>query len=160
MLWSELNDIFTWWLTLEVQLNYIKILVFKILNLKHQNASCEQMHSILRWFSENRRGRLNIDHLELMTKIYSWYVTNSKNELKYLPDEITEEEIKNMVSNINQFDKYDEFLLDENDNNSLNEMNKLDTDILLEDQLDIDNIMDLRYELFNPQLQQNNTIIL
>ncbi|CAG8812036.1 8007_t:CDS:1, partial [Dentiscutata erythropus] len=59
---------------------------------------------------------------------------------------------------MNQFDEYDEFLLDENDNNSLNEMDELYTDILPEDQLDIDNIMDLQYELFNPQLQQNNTI--
>ncbi|CAG8583102.1 17945_t:CDS:2 [Cetraspora pellucida] len=131
---NEQDDIFTWWLTLEIQPNHIEKLASKILNLRPQNAKS-------------------------MAKVYSWYVTNSQNELKYLLDEVTEEEIKYMVSNMNQFNEDEEFLLVEN-NNNLNEINELYSNILPEDQLDIDNTMNLQYELFNLQLQQNNTTIL
>ncbi|CAG8772188.1 3528_t:CDS:1 [Racocetra fulgida] len=143
---------------LKIHPNYIKEFAIKILNLKPHNASCKQIHSTLKWFSENWRGRLNVTCLESMAKIYSWYVINSKSELKYLSDELTEEEIKYIVHNMNQSDKYDEFLLDEN-NEILNEMNVLYSDILPEDQLDIDHIINLQYRLFNSQLQSTDTVV-
>ncbi|RIB24788.1 hypothetical protein C2G38_2167650 [Gigaspora rosea] len=81
MYWNDLDDVLNWWL---------KKLAIKILNLKPHNASCKRIHSILKWFSENRR-----------------------------------------VNN--------EFLLDEID--YLNEADEVFTDILPENQLEIDNVI-------------------
>ncbi|CAG8750849.1 13459_t:CDS:2, partial [Racocetra persica] len=51
------DDMFTWWLTLEIQPNYIEKLAFKILNLKPHNAS-ELYSDILL-----PEDQLDIDHI-------------------------------------------------------------------------------------------------
>ncbi|CAG8561611.1 12728_t:CDS:2 [Gigaspora rosea] len=69
MSWNDQDDVLIWWLTLDIQPNYLEKLVIKILNLKPHNAS---------------------------SKVYPWCVSNSKKELKYFSNKITKEEIKYM----------------------------------------------------------------
>ncbi|CAG8792082.1 23885_t:CDS:1, partial [Dentiscutata erythropus] len=57
---------------------------------------------------------------------------------------------------MNQFSECNEFLLDEIDN--LNEMDDILIDILPENQLEINNVMNLQYELFDSQTQQSNNV--
>ncbi|RIB00143.1 hypothetical protein C2G38_2235459 [Gigaspora rosea] len=92
--WNDQDDVLIWWLTLDIQPNYLEKLAIKILNLKPHNVS---------------------------SKVYPWCVSNSKKELKYFSNEITEEEIK----------IYDEI-------DYLNEADEVLTDILPENQLEID----------------------
>ncbi|CAG8689451.1 10857_t:CDS:2 [Dentiscutata heterogama] len=73
------------------------------------------------------RNRLNINRLESIAKLYSYYITNVASELKYANINITNNNNENQIENLirifrfgnqefNEFDESNEFEYEESDN--------------------------------------------
>ena len=71
---------------------YIQLLVKKLFSIVSHAANCERIWSICGWMTGKRRTQLSVENLEAMSKIHSYYITNSKSELNnYGKDQTTDE---------------------------------------------------------------------
>ncbi|PKY33649.1 hypothetical protein RhiirB3_452720 [Rhizophagus irregularis] len=61
--------------------NFIQQLALKIFSITPHNAGCERIFSVMGWYMNKRRTRVN--HLQNLTKLHTYYVSNAKTELKY-----------------------------------------------------------------------------
>ncbi|EXX61631.1 hypothetical protein RirG_169410 [Rhizophagus irregularis DAOM 197198w] len=80
--------------------NFIQQLALKIFSITPHNARCERIFSVMGWYMNKRRTRLSVNHLQNLTKLHTYYVSNAKTELKNgiyqnINDEIREEELDN-----------------------------------------------------------------
>ncbi|RHZ76193.1 hypothetical protein Glove_202g94 [Diversispora epigaea] len=120
----------TWWTCAITKDNFIQAVALKITSLTPHNVSCERIFSILGWFCNKRRTKLNINRLEIMPKLHSYYVTNAQTELKHMHHEkISENQIDNIIHSIQyneneELDEIEEFEDEEiNETNETNESN-------------------------------------
>ncbi len=68
-----------------------------ILLIYPNSASCERGFSTLDWLIRKRRQNLNVEKLELMTKLITYYKSNVPKELVFYRKKITESEIMKTV---------------------------------------------------------------
>ncbi|CAG8848990.1 40645_t:CDS:2, partial [Gigaspora margarita] len=88
-----------WWGVVEDEYTHLQELAKTIFAIVPSQASCERNFSILKWFSEGCRTRLQVSRLESMAQIYSFYVSNVKKELNFCDDNSVEMELRNSVFN-------------------------------------------------------------
>ncbi|CAB4441689.1 unnamed protein product [Rhizophagus irregularis] len=87
---------------------------------------CERVFSIIGWMANKRRTRLNVEKLESMAKLHTYYITNAKSELKFAYNTLSEDQFQNEVretfSNPSFFDDDDvDSDYDDDEDNDQNE---------------------------------------
>ncbi|CAB5376963.1 unnamed protein product [Rhizophagus irregularis] len=63
---------------------------------------CERIFSVISWYMNKRRTRLSVNHLQNLTKLHTYYVSNAKTELKYTAKDMNaknDEEFYQLVRN-------------------------------------------------------------
>ncbi|RIB01822.1 hypothetical protein C2G38_2150288 [Gigaspora rosea] len=97
----------TWWNSIEPIPNYLQELALKILAIVPNSASCERNFSLLTWLTGNKRIQIDIQKLETIAKLHTYYNSNAKKELSYFADEMNENEVLKILNqtNIETFEK-------------------------------------------------------
>ncbi len=144
---------YNWWSCIEVKPNYIQQLAKKLFAITPHAASCERIWSTCGWLYGKKRCNLSVEHVETLAKIHSYYVSNCKDELKIVGENISENEILETflaVQNDNESEEEDEDCEDENDIEILSheENNNDDVELLEPYVLIIQNTMDLSHYNF------------
>ncbi|GBC54372.2 ribonuclease H-like domain-containing protein [Rhizophagus irregularis DAOM 181602=DAOM 197198] len=93
---SQTNTPLSWWRMCKPTPPYIQLLAKKLFSIAPHAANCERVWSICGWMTGKRRTRLSVENLEAMSKIHSYYITNSKSELTNYEYEIKEYDEKQM----------------------------------------------------------------
>jgi len=68
-------------------------LALKMLSVILNSASCERNFLMLNWLIEKWRMQLNVETLESISKLYTYYNSNAKKELSYYTSNMTEESV-------------------------------------------------------------------
>jgi hypothetical protein len=82
-----------WWSSIEPEPNYLQELALKILSIVPNSASCERNFSLLNWLTGNKRIQLDVQKLETIAKLCTYYNSNAKKELSYFASKMSEEEL-------------------------------------------------------------------
>ena len=92
---------------MEPEPTYLQDIALKILAIIPNSASCERNFSLLTWLTGNKRIQINIEKLETMAKLSTFYNSNAKKELSYFANEMTEKELLEILkqTNIKTFEK-------------------------------------------------------
>ena len=86
-------------------------LAIKMFSITPSEAGCERNFSTLKWFYGDRRTRLDISRVELMSIIRSFWITNVKREMAFYGKEITVDDLRHctQISTVmDEFNKSDE----------------------------------------------------
>ncbi|CAG8562467.1 20948_t:CDS:2 [Dentiscutata erythropus] len=152
-----------WWNSIEPEPEYLQELALKILAIVPNSVSCERNFSLLTWLTGNKRTQIDIQNLESIAKLCTYYNSNAKKELSYFANEITEDEVLKILNqtNINTFEERlekegfdkDQLLLINNiDVNETHTTTKENLNLLLETNEILENIN----EETNQILEQDN----
>lgn len=134
-----------WWSCIDDPPNHLKYLAKKLFSIIPHSASCERIWSICGWIYGNDRTNLSIHHIEGMVKIHNWYISNMSDELKYINELISEEEMMELYQRSQ--------VLDHEDNNNFEE------DIEEDDNNEyIDNNLEV-FVIIEPHQFHNNNIL-
>ncbi|GET67050.1 ribonuclease H-like domain-containing protein [Rhizophagus irregularis DAOM 181602=DAOM 197198] len=95
---SHLETPMSWWLTIKDKYDYLPALAIMVFSITPHSAGCERIFSTLGWLYGTRRQRLGLLKVEAMAKIRSFYVSNIKNELAYVSQQYTEDEVHEMIN--------------------------------------------------------------
>ncbi|CAB5317829.1 unnamed protein product [Rhizophagus irregularis] len=144
-----------WWSTCRQPNNYIQKLALKLFAITPHQAACEQAFSVLNWMIGKRRTRLDIDRLQSMAQMHSYYITNAKSELKFSSSDLSENKLETalqeittaMINNDDIFIDDDDIVLDD-ESIDLNDDDANTNDLIME------NIMNL--DSFNEQNDDNS----
>jgi len=90
-----------WWNTIEPEPDYLQELALKVLAIVPNSASCERNFSLLSWLTNNKRIQLDVQNLESIAKIYSFFNTNAKKGLPYFSAKMTEEQVLQVLNELN-----------------------------------------------------------
>jgi hypothetical protein len=101
-----------WWNTIEPEPNYLQVLALKMLSIIPNSASCERNFSMLNWLTGKKRMQLNIETLESMSKLCTYYNSNAKKELSYFALDMTEESVIELLRETNT-EAMDEAIINE-----------------------------------------------
>jgi hypothetical protein len=91
----------SWWNTIEPEPDYLQELALKVLAIVPNSASCERNFSLLSWLTNNKRIQLDVQNLESIAKIYSFFNTNAKKALPYFSAKMTEEQVLQVLNESN-----------------------------------------------------------
>jgi hypothetical protein len=135
-----------WWSSLEDNFPQDKDclvqLALKLFSVTPHAAGCERIWSSLSWIYGKRRNRLNLNKVENMYKLSTYYHANAKKELPYYSVEKSAEEIHQIF--IDAHLNPDQDLLDElEDDLHDNYYDDNETVIGEEEELNLDNILNL-----------------
>ncbi|CAG8850521.1 11696_t:CDS:2, partial [Gigaspora margarita] len=97
---------FTWWDVVEDEHTDLQDLAKTMFAIVPSQANCERNFSILKWFTEGRRTRLQAPRLESMAQLHSFYISNVENELKFC-DDFVETELRDSALNETIFAEMD-----------------------------------------------------
>jgi hAT family protein len=141
-----------WWGSIRKQPRHLSNLAIRLFGIIVTQASCERNFSTLRWMIGDYRTRLDVQKLEGMSKIRSYYLTNIKKELKYYGKEFNIGDLKEItndstVGNIVDLNGEESFL-DINDDNF--DSNSHRNTLILED------IIDLSLPIFDNDIFNDN----
>jgi len=136
----------TWWCTCEDNYNHLQELAIKLFSVVPHSAGCERNFSNLGWLYGTRRHNLNLEKVEDMSKTYSYYLAQTKKEIQYDGQKLSEEELKKLINDSG-------LISDDSDDDDtiMNYSSGEDEEILNNAQhqfLDICEIMDLNNEVF------------
>ncbi|GBC46481.2 ribonuclease H-like domain-containing protein [Rhizophagus irregularis DAOM 181602=DAOM 197198] len=95
---SHLETPMSWWLTIKDKYDYLPALAIMVFSITPHSAGCERIFSTLGWLYGIRWQRLGLLKVEAMAKIWSFYVSNIKNELAYVSQQYTENEVHEMIN--------------------------------------------------------------
>jgi len=112
----ESGNVLNWWYTCEEDHDYLQEFAIKLFSVVPHSATCERSFSILDWYYGKKRQNLNITTIENMLKIHSYHLSNTEKELKYVGQNISDEELKNLISNAKLWlddDDYDDYVVEE-----------------------------------------------
>ncbi|RHZ66461.1 hypothetical protein Glove_307g72 [Diversispora epigaea] len=144
-------------------IKYIEAVALKIISLTPHNVSCKRIFSILGWFCNKRRIKLNINWLEIMSKLHSYYITNAQTELKHMHREkISENQIDNIIHSIQyneneELDEIEEFEDEEiNETNEKNESN----DSINNDLINFNDYFNFSSEQFCKTMKMNVLVVI
>ncbi|GBC39358.2 ribonuclease H-like domain-containing protein [Rhizophagus irregularis DAOM 181602=DAOM 197198] len=96
---SHLETPMSWWLTIKDKYDYLPALAIMVFSITSHSAGCERIFSTLGWLYGTQRQQLELLKVEAMAKIRSFYVSNIKNELAYVGQQYTEDEVHEMINN-------------------------------------------------------------
>uniref|UniRef100_U9UUH0 HAT C-terminal dimerisation domain-containing protein n=1 Tax=Rhizophagus irregularis (strain DAOM 181602 / DAOM 197198 / MUCL 43194) TaxID=747089 RepID=U9UUH0_RHIID len=149
-----------WWSTCRQPNNYIQKLALKLFAITPHQAACKRAFSVLNWMIGKRRTRLDIDRLQSMAQMHSYYITNAKSELKFSSSDLSENELETalqeittaMINNDDIFidDDDDDTVLDDESIN-LNEDNT-NSDLIMENTMKLDKFNELNGDNSNSDI--------
>src|SRR5437763_7104041 len=89
----------TWWMTCEDIYNHLQDLAIKLFSVTPHSVGCERIFSKLNWIYGNKHQNLNLEKLEDMSKILSYYLSNTKKEVRYFGHSLSDNELKQLIIN-------------------------------------------------------------
>lgn len=115
---KQIETPMSWWLSIKDKYNYLYEIAIMIFSITPHSAGCERIFSTLGWLYGKRRQRLGLLKIEAMAKIRSFYISNIKNELAYIGQQYSEDELHKMIddSTFLQFEEEEEEKEEENNN--------------------------------------------
>ncbi|CAB4445310.1 unnamed protein product [Rhizophagus irregularis] len=144
-----------WWSTCRQPNNYIQKLALKLFAITPHQAACERAFSVLNWMIGKRRTRLDIDRLQSMAQMHSYYITNAKSELKFSSNDLSENELETALQEITTaIINNDDIFIDDDDIVLDDESIDLNDDDANTNDLIMENIMNL--DSFNEQNDDNS----
>jgi hypothetical protein len=72
-----------WWSSIELEPPYLQQLAIHLFSICPNSASCERGFSICGWLSNKRRLKLDVERLESMLKLITYYRSNASHELVF-----------------------------------------------------------------------------
>ena len=139
--YTEIDSPQIWWGSIRRRPQHLVQLATRLFSITPSQASCERNFSTLKWLLGDRRTRMNIEKLEGMAKVRTYYMSNICSELNYFGKELTEIDIKDMINNTNVGDILE--LNEENEmenNNDNNDILNIDNNsLVIEDIVDLNN---------------------
>src|SRR6266511_3742012 len=147
-----------WWNLIKDKYENLQLLAKKIFYIVPHSASCERVFSVLGWFYGKKRQRLSINNLESLFKIRHYNLTNMRDELSYSMRNKTDDELVKMIEK--------SYLLnDTSDEEDIEDMEVFDDEsdyLVISDHeviiLIINNVMDLNYQRFNENRDNDNLL--
>jgi hypothetical protein len=88
-----------WWDVVGITHIHIQELAKILFAITPSQASCERNFSVLKWFYGSRRTKLNLERLESMAKIHSFYLSQINSELKFYGKELSEDNLRQSAIN-------------------------------------------------------------
>jgi len=137
------------------QPRHLAELAYRIFSINPTQANCERNFSTLKWILGERRTSLNLNRLEGMAKIRSYYMTNIRHELSFYGQELTEADLRDAcdIASIGDIMSYDEDQIRTNSENSLdNEMTDYSTTLVIEEIVDLTTEKNLKSSLETAQV--------
>ncbi|GBC23318.2 ribonuclease H-like domain-containing protein [Rhizophagus irregularis DAOM 181602=DAOM 197198] len=104
-----------WWSSIRSKPYYLRDLALRLFCIAVSQAGCERNFSVLKWIIGDRRTRLDVQKLEGISKIRSYYLASIKNELSYYGKHLDETELRE-VANTSAVGEI--IALDDNDNDT------------------------------------------
>ena len=143
---SKSETPFAWWLTYEESDEMPLVsLAIKLFSIIPSEAGCERNFSVLKWFYGDRRTRLNIDRIESMSMMRSFWMMNIKKEMAFYGKEITADNLRQRTQTSTVIDELDEYdFIDDTYEDSESPDYTLGST-----SLDINSIINLNYAIFN-----------
>ncbi|CAG8723620.1 14146_t:CDS:2, partial [Funneliformis mosseae] len=77
---------------------HLRDLALRLFGIAVSQAGCEQNFSILKWIIGDRRTRIDVQKLESISKIRSYYLASIKNELSYYGKHLNETELREVAN--------------------------------------------------------------
>lgn len=151
----------TWWQMVDDYNGYLKKLAIKLFSVIPHSVTCERTFSMLNFLYGKRRQSLNLNTIEMMSKIRYYLLMNIKQELGHLNREETEIELKDLIENCGLFDDdLDENDENGNDENYENSNEELEIPVHEVQVLIINSVVDMSHSVFTGGFQEtdNNSI--
>ena len=105
-----------WWGSLRSKPYHLRDLALRLFGIAVSQAGCERNFSTLKWIIGDRRTRLDVQKLEGISKIRSYYLTSIENELMYYGKHLSDAELRE-IANISAVGEI--IALDDDTNNLL-----------------------------------------
>ncbi|CAJ0910064.1 16818_t:CDS:10, partial [Entrophospora sp. SA101] len=104
----------TWWVGCKQEKNYIQMLSLKILSIIPHNVNCEHLFPVLGWFMSKHKTCLNVERLDKMARLHTYYISNGKSLLNYPVDDVDDdkfnEELTEEIDNIEEYEEEEEVI--------------------------------------------------
>src|SRR6185369_16785023 len=101
----------------------LRYLAEKILSIMPNSASCEHGFSKLSWLCGKQRINLGQERMESLAKMSTYYLSNAKKELSYYGQQMTSEQMSDLLRSISLYDNDDDDVddgeINENENREL-----------------------------------------
>jgi hypothetical protein len=88
-------------------------LAIKMFSITPSEAGCERNFSVLKWFYGDRRTRLDINRIESMSMMRSFWVSNVKKEMALYGKEISADDLRHCIQTSSVIDEFDEYEFDD-----------------------------------------------
>ena len=115
-----------WWLTYEEseeseELEEMPLvsLAIKMFSITPSEAGCERNFSVLKWYYGDHRTRLDLNRIESMSMMRSFWMTNVKKEMAFYGKEIIADDLWHCTRTSTVIDEFDEYEFDEDDDESV-----------------------------------------
>ena len=79
----------------------------KILSIMLNSASCECEFSKLSWLCKKQQINLGQEHMESLAKMSTYYLSNAKKELSYYGQQMTSEQMSDLLWSISLYENDD-----------------------------------------------------
>ncbi|CAG8708030.1 33741_t:CDS:10 [Gigaspora margarita] len=139
-----------WWGSFKKQ-SHLPELALRIFFINPTQANCERNFSILKWILGNRQTSLDINKLEGISKIKSYYTANIWRKLNFFSKELTEADLRNVcnMSSVGKIMDYNEDQTDANNGPSLKDMFNNSTILLIGKICDLETEKNLEFFAVN-----------
>src|ERR1043165_7948451 len=128
---------------------YLKKLAIKLFSVIPHSVICKRTFSILNFLYRKRRQSLNLNTIEMMSKIQYYLLMNIKQELGHFNKEKTKIELKDLIEKCGFFDDdLDENDENENDENYENSNEELEIPVHEVQVLIINSVIDMSHSVF------------
>jgi hypothetical protein len=108
-----------WWLTFEESEDMPLVsLAIKMFSITPSEAGCERNFSVLKWYYGDRRTRLDLNRIESMSMMRSFWMTNVKKELAFYGKTNTADNLRHCTRTSTVVDEIDEYEFDDDDDTS------------------------------------------
>ena len=111
-----------WWCSMD-GVTELRYLAEKILSIMPNSASCERGFSKLSWLCGKQRINLGQERIESLAKMSTYYLSNVKKELSYYGQQMTSEQMSDLLRSISLYDNDDDDVddgeINENENREL-----------------------------------------
>src|ERR1044071_4548574 len=141
--------------------DYLKKLMIKLFSVIPHNVTCKRTFSILNFLYGKKKQSLNLNTIEMMSKIRYYFLMNIKQELGHFNREKTEIELKDLIEKCGFFDNdLDENNENENNENYENSNKELEIPVYEVQVLIINSVVDMSHSVFTGGFQEtdNNSI--
>lgn len=142
----EEESVLMWWCSMD-GVTELRYLAEKILSIMPNSASCERGFSKLSWLCGKQRINLGQERMESISKMSTYYLSNAKKELSYYGQQMTSEQMVDLLRNVSFYD--DDLDDGENNENENRELFNQEVSVVIEwVPLQLETIVNLHDSIF------------